>query len=523
MKSTASCVFRFLEKVESLHWERYVFWQNDFNSIRTALFSIANLLHDSNENSGEAISKMARICLRPWLSGPRSFDQSLTDELDEIDKFGITSNRWGSDVMSLYVSATRSAEKLKSIENPLQKSFIEELSRIVHSGYSFSIYCRNNQLEWFKPIMQKITGGNAVDHMFVHTVAQYRKMEPVEFLFRVGPLKTSGYSCTPDAFISAPRFKNLIQFVWCGCNDDSDFGFDPSSPSSSEENALGHRIRKNFRLHKIGKNENEEINRIEIPDEFQKSGVESGAMPAWLVTLPSNQGILYRPRQQVLSFEINTGRFERRTPFETLQPGMFIIQTDFESVDLGGSMKAGDYARAWKEKLKHEHKIDTDGFEKKLVDKGLILRKLPDSIKRWYSCVESILPAPGEMKHFDILINTLHECGLNSEVTNKSLSDEWKNLAWKEIKQARGEAISEGFQEVEMIEEQIQIILSQQHEKIIEDAKKENIFRLQISENNGLCGEIKFYQILSIEDGYLIPDEKLNAIQELNTIETWRD
>ena len=127
------------------------------------------------------------------------------------------------------------------------------------------------------------------------------------------------------------------------------------------------------------------------------------------------------------------------------------------------------------------------------------------------------------MKHFDILINTLNECGLNSEMRNKSLFDEWKKLAWKEIKKARGEAISEGFQEVEMIEEQIQIILSQEHEKVIEDAKKADVFRIQISKNNGLCGELKFYRIHSIEDGYLIPDEKLDAIQELNTIESWRD
>ena len=141
MKPSASLIFKSLIDCESLKWERRVFWETNFNVTRKRLNSIFHLLQETDDDSGESISRMARACLRPWLSVPRQFDQSLTDEVGEIDKSGISSGRWGSDVKSLYDEALTAAKKLKDAENPLMNSLLEEMSKIVRSGStSFRIY-----------------------------------------------------------------------------------------------------------------------------------------------------------------------------------------------------------------------------------------------------------------------------------------------------------------------------------------------------------------------------------------------
>ena len=523
MKPSASLIFKSLIDCESLKWERRVFWETNFNVTRKRLNSIFHLLQETDDDSGESISRMARACLRPWLSVPRQFDQSLTDEVGEIDKSGISSGRWGSDVKSLYDEALTAAKKLKDAENPLMNSLLEEMSKIVRSGStSFRIYCRTNEREWYGPIIRQVTENNPEDRMFIHTVAQYRKMDPVDVLFKVGPLKSSGYSSVPDALLNAPRFGKLLQFVWCGCDDDTDFGFDPASPIDQQDTALGHRITRSLEKYEIGNSPHEQIHFEELPDEFRTDSIESGARPAWLVTISGKLGILYRPRQQILSFDMSSG-IDHRTTFETLQAGMFIIRPYYEDVDVGTSRSMGVYARAWKQKLHEEYESNREELVKILTEKGLIQKALSDSIKRWCSSIESILPAPGEYNHFIILLDALHEKGFPKEEIEKYNWGKWKRDAWVENRRAHGTAISEGFQKMEMIEGEMERILGQHSDEIREKAGNCDCFEIPIPEQNGLSGKLMFHRILSTVDGYRVGDEKIDLIQELNIIEQWRD
>lgn len=522
MKPSASLIFKSLMDYKSLKWERRVFWEKNFISVRKSLSSISHLLQMADDDSGEPISRLARQCLRPWLSAPMHFDQSLTDEVVEIDKYGISLGRWGGDVKLLYDEALTAAKKLQDGENPLINSLLEEMSKIVRCGStSFRIYCRTNEREWFGPIIRQVTENDPEDHMFIHTAAQYRKMDPVDALLKVGPLRSSGYACVPDALLNAPRFGKLLQFVWCGCEDDPDFGFDPASPINQQESALGHRIKKDLVEYKIGNGSDDQIHTDELPDEFSTGSKASGGRPAWLVTISGKQGILYRPRQQVLSFDMDSG-IDHRTPFETLQKGMYIIRPDYEDVDLGGSLSTGDFARAWKQKLQSEYESDPKALVGRLTAKGLIQIALGDSIQRWCSSLESILPAPGKDKHFIILLDVLSENGFPEKGMEKHTWDRWKNHAWKEIQRTRGEAISEGFQKNEMIEGEMERILGASLNAIRKKAEEGYNFSIPIPEMNGFSGKFMFHRILSIEDGFRVVDEKLDSIQELNIIEQWR-
>ena len=66
-------------------------------------------------------------------------------------------------------------------------------------------------------------------------------MSPCDALVKCGPLRARGWGSAPDALLNAPRFGTLVQVVWFGSDDNSDFGFDPVLPAKDLSTAGGAR------------------------------------------------------------------------------------------------------------------------------------------------------------------------------------------------------------------------------------------------------------------------------------------
>jgi hypothetical protein len=127
-----------------------------------------------------------------------------------------------------------------------------------------------------------------------------------------------------------------------------------------------------------------------------------------------------------------------------------------------------------------------------------------------------VIHAPQKRKHFQILVDALaiaaHPVG----------GVDWWQLAWNEIRHSRGEAIQGGMHEHEIVEEQLIEILRPMLPQIRGEAATKPTFGFALPEASGLHGNVLFFKVVSIEEGFIIPGTELRLVHDLNTVEQWR-
>jgi hypothetical protein len=368
---------------------------------------------------------------------------------------------------------------------------------------------------------------------FLHSVKDYREAEPFDVLVKVGPLRSRGWGAVPDAILTAPRFSTLVQIVWSGCGDEPDFGYDPVAAASRLTAATGVRphdtgISWIFRLTRSGHDMNGSPEYIPNEDEFQVFRTlndNRDKRPATLIQIDENHGIFYPPHSQVLSFDPAPDAQEsltRRLPGETLVDGMFIVRHMLGDVQ-PGELRAehGHYSQIWKACLVAELRRDTQSLLSRLSQAGLDLVHLRAAVGNWSKPPTTVIHAPQQWKHFEILVRVL---GVNFEASHFSGQQRapgWQR-AWNEVQRSRGEAIQAGVQEQEIIDEQLLAILNRLLPDIRREAEKDEGFLLSIPAGEELNGLVLFHKVCSIERGFLVPHTALKCVCELNTVEQWR-
>jgi len=48
------------------------------------------------------------------------------------------------------------------------------------------------------------------------------------------------------------------------------------------------------------------------------------------------------------------------------------------------------------------------------------------------------------------------------------------------------------------------------------------VFQIELPNGKPLQGQVRFYRVRSIEDGFLVPETLLKVISDLDTVEQWR-
>jgi len=540
MPVAASQVFDFIEQQATVAIERHEIGSTAFGALRRSLRKIVVTLRDSDTQDALDISDRLRALLSEWLTVPVPFDSSMLDTLREL--LGATEgvqSRWGLDIRTLYELALCAAAELPSIENPVREAIRLAIREQRSLGQTLKVYCSRRARLHFESVLVPTEDPPLLEIAFLHSVRDYRETAPFDVLIKVGPLRARGWSSAPDALLTAPRFRKLLQIVWSGCSDEPDFGYDPVSPPTDSQGASGSTAATNSGSRR---------GQIIWTTRLVRSGQDTGALPgdaaeldelrvfremiqqrekrtATLVQVDEEHAILYPPHSLVLSFDPDPASREpidRRMPSETLFEGMYLIRPLVDDVDFGGvRAEHGHYSQIWKSKLKLEWRANAAGLIARLRTAGLNLQHLSSAIQHWCKPPSTVIHAPQQMKHFEVLLRVLEVDGDAPNNRNQK-TPLWK-LAWNEVRRSRGEAIQFGVQEQEIVEEQLLNILRKLVPQIRERAMTGGGFHLAIPPGSGITGDLLFLRVSGIEEGFRVPETDLKVVRELSMVDQWRD
>jgi hypothetical protein len=530
---TASEVFAFLDRHRTGEIERHVISSAYFGVLRRSTRAIATKLSEGDDDDGRDLCERLRVLLSEWLTVPVPFDQAITASLQFLGDPQAVETRWGREFRAEYETALEAAEIVALDDNPVRVRIRTLIREVRAQGQTFRIYCHRRARTHFESIVTAPDDLPLAPECFLSSVVEYREAPPFDVLIKVGPLRSRGWGSAPDALLNAPRFARLVQVVWIGCADEEDFGFDPvAAPApavggGADQVAAGLRATWTTQIVSIGDDPHDATGAGSIDELklFQRQGSGAEMRRATLIQIDDEHGILYPPQSQVASFDAATpgeASIGYRLPGETLGEGMFVLWAFLGDADLGG-LQAGDghYSRIWKERLRDELRRDAAGLVRRLSEAGIALQHLSSRVRRWWRPPSTVIHAPQQRRHFEILVSVLgidHDATASSSVRRRP----WWQYAWNEIGQSRGEAIQTGMQEHEIVDEQLFAILVELLPEIRSNAAAHEPFQIEIPPGRPLAGAVRFYPVRNIEEGFLVPDTVLKTVCDLDTIEQWR-
>ena len=542
MPVAASQVFEFLERQKVGTVERHEIASAAFGMLRRSLRQMALKLCDSDDQEALRVSNRLRVLLCEWLTVPIPFDISMLSSVEDL-LGGVEAlhQRWGSDLGELYETALRAAEDLPSLENPVREKLRRVILELQSQERTFKIYCHRRARPHFESLFASGEHYEFSESAFLHSLRDYCETRPFDVLIKVGPLRIRGWGSAPDALLTAPRFGTLFQIVWSGCSDDPDFGYDPVSPptvapTTAEAGPVAatstHRgpMEWNTRVTRSGEDPGTVLGYVSEDDElrvFKGKHQSCDKHPATLVQVDEEYGILYPPHSKVLSFDTNQAADERtslRIPGETLFEGMFLIMPRVDDVDLGGvRAEHGHYSQLWRTRLEQEWRANASDLIARLHSTGLTLVHLNAAIRHWCKPPGTVIHAPQQMKHFEILLRVLGIGGTGNDTPSQIRPTLLWQLAWNEVRRSRGEAIQTGVQEQEIIEAQQLVILRKLMPQILDKALVDTSFHVAIPVGNDMKGGFLFHKVWGVEENFRAPETELRVDQELNQIDQWRD
>jgi hypothetical protein len=539
MPASATHIFEFLQNRPSFSNERHELSLAEFGVLRRSLRSIVVNLRDGGDQEGSEISERLRNHLSEWLTVPIKFDETM---LSALQSFGAPSDveaRWGRDIRVQFDSALQAAQTLQSIDNPVRARLQTVIRELRNTGRIFKIYCHPRARQHFESLLLLPDDAPLELNAFMHSVRDYHEANTFDTLIKVGPLRSWGWGAAPDAIKTAPRFGSLIQIVWAGCSDEPSFGYDPVAPCTdgttpspmrgSDSSANGSPILWTPCRIQIGNDDDSVVSQGPMEDEFQvfdRLNQIGQKRRATLVHVDDSQGILYPPLCKVISFDSNPSTREpiaRRLPGDTLLDGMYLIRPILADLDLGGvRAEHGHYSQTWKTRLRQQLQTDAPGLVARLRAAGINLVHLLAAVETWCGPPTTVIHAPQQIKHFEMLIQVL---GLNGDATNVARRKgrlPWWQIAWNEIRHSRGEAIQAGVYQQEIVEEQLMVVLEDLLPQIYEKAATNAGFHLHIPDGRDLKGGVLFFRVAAVEEGFLVPETELKIVCDLDTIEQWR-
>jgi hypothetical protein len=200
---------------------------------------------------------------------------------------------------------------------------------------------------------------------------------------------------------------------------------------------------------------------------------------------------------------------------------MYFIAPHVDDVDLGATHSEGSLSVIWKTRLHEVWLSDREAFVSRLLAGGIRLENVSAAIERWSKPSTNVIHAPQYARNFEILIHALEISNLDEDAPKHRNATFWRR-AWEEIKRSRGEAIQAGFQEHEIVEEELLLILANLLPKIRELAATEERFTLGTPASSDIRGAFEFHRVCGVEEGFRAPHNQLRAILPLDVIEQWR-
>lgn len=527
MSVTATQIFAFLDAHPRCSMIRHEVWSSDFAQLRRDLQKIAFGFLDSEDAGGLDLARRLRAVISGWLTMPVQFNSAVIEAITILGAAEGFERQWGRDLRLAYESAQAAAGRLTLAESPTRCELGTVLRQLKAGHTSFRIYCHRRAAEHFESLTLEAAERELCAADFLHSGEDFRMAAPFDVLVKFGPLRSRGWGSLPDAVLSAPRFQELVQVVWSGCGDEPDFGYDPASGSDGVPADRAHPSwDRSSRLVTNGEHapEPDQVppDELKLFATFRAGGGE--LRKSILIQLDDDYGMLLGRHARVLSLdpEAASEGVEHRAACLSLVQRRYLIRPVVADPDLGETnVGDGRYSRIWKEALRGRFELDPDGLCRNLRNAGISLLGLSNCIQHWCRPASTVIHAPQQRRHFEILIN---ELGMNADADGGGArpgATFWK-AAWREIAHSRGEAIQSGMTEHEVIEEQVIGMLSSLKAEVRQGLKAGRSFDIAIPPGHALEGTIRFLRIVALDEGYEAPDHILGTIFELKELEQWR-
>lgn len=538
---SATQIFESLASNGTVYAERHEVVSGLFSNLRRSLRNMARIYHDADDlEANEALSYVQRN-ISEWLTVPVAFDEAFFERLKLLGMPELIGRRWGAEMAYQYRAALDAAQRLTGMVNPLAALVGERIRLLQVNHIDFRVFCHRAAVPAFNDVIAASGGYSLSSAEFLHSWRDYRECAPFEILIKIGPLRAHGWGAVPDAISTAPRFKRLLQFVWSGCNDEPEFGYDPVTSSaistarlsrdevSSSASQLFPLSWKKI-VHRSEQATDVMLEPLPDEDEFQmfREFREINAREnrqAILIQINEEHGILIPPLARVLCFEPRRPDEQcigYRIAGDSLTEGSFMIRSTLQG-EGGETLKAqhGRFSQIWKSRLRKRLQEDPVHLIRELNAAGLDLTRLDSALHHWTKPPTTVIHAPQQKRHFEILVRVLEANFAPVAPAHFRGKPLWI-FAWQEICNSRGEAIHAGVINHAQEEERLVEVLLALVSDIRNRAVGGSSFTLPLPDSCAIAGIAFFDRVVAIEDGFRGPDQKFRVVQELSEVEQWR-
>lgn len=500
---------------------------------RKSLIVIFNQLDRSDEHQSMISGKIWSV-VSVLLTSVSDFHLILPDATEQIFTSQKTvKENWGYEIWANYNRAVSIAYSLISKPNPLLVETLNCIKSLKNDGRSFAIFYPK---KWIPVLLEsfKSAGIDPSSIKFISSVAEYRDSEFVDTIIKIGPMRTNGWSRTPDSLLTSPKCNTIIQIAWQKCPDESLHGNDPIVPVSRLQPG---RIQSKI-VDWVITNEpiyadwetpiqppTIEASAIVLSDDLSTLSVASKDFrSAVLLSLDADYGLLNAPAGKIIIYNTNqiidTCCGVRSAA--TVEPSSFIVIVGEYTTSDDSDKTTGldNYSNIWKSTLQKENEAAPIAFIQKLEQNGLDLSELRSALRHWVRPTSTVIHAPQRREHFEIICRVL---GLTELVNHRGKEMPLWRAAWSEITISRGEAIQAGMESSEKLESIVLDGLRKFNHTINQEIGDSSKFNLHIpyGEEGGYL-PIILHKVLEVESGYRAPGSELRKILQLDYIQQWQ-
>ncbi len=491
---------------------------NLIKTIRFLLRSIYSMLIEAESN--ESITSAFRLELLRLQSSLLPPSVELLKECD-LSSFERNKARLGNDFANSCNLLDKTIRAFSDNESPFIKKLLEVVLLELQNNCSLAelkIWCHKREQQTYIDLFYS-ENIYLTDKNFISSLAEYRKSDLFKTLIRLGPLRTNGWSKTPSAIITAPRYKKLIRLLWSHSLDEEFFGVEPviGSPNFMDRfKRSEHKSVESIQLDSI--NNFNSISYTVDDDDFKFLGDRPPARlqnncTCILIEFPENIGVLLALGSNQLIFDDK--RVFSYKNAKNIQSGDYLLFNDIKA-DFGSNnltTKRYKLAALWKDILKEKYHQDSQRLINKLKISGINLHNLDNAIKRWMQIDNEVISAPKSKLHFELLLKEIL-IGSNIEI-------KWQQ-AWADIHGSRVNAILSGRIEHSIVNDQLLEELKKNKQSIFEKCIHGDFFREKLNQKSGLSGAISFFPVIDISTGFKAPQEKLENRRPISELELYR-
>ncbi len=501
--------------VSELQYQSIKVQSNLVSLIRSYIRRIYSELHEADENHlwlDNLRLALLKLQTSPVLLQSQLLDHSGFGDIEKIKKV------WGPDFSETYQSLSTAIIFLNENESPLMIELAKSVSESieVYGIDRIRIWAHRNETSDYLDVLHS-KGVFLSEKNFIYSLPEYRKSNSFDVLYRMGPLRSEGWSKIPKAIISAPRYKKLIQVMWSESFNESDFGIDPvirgidyfDNFITIEKSSL---YDVNIDFFYGSEHVDDEDDLVFLSERVLK---RMGKTPCILIEFSEKKGVLVTPKSQQLIFD----RDNKDLPFSyksanAIESENILLLYEVKA-DLGlssSSVELGKLAPLWKSALKQMYKTNYGYLMQRMKEVGIDLLDRDRAAKEWFKVVEGeVIHGPQSKGHFKALIESVLLPGC--------LGGAGWAQAWQEIQYSRGEAIQYGRIENATVNEELLSFLKLKFD--FENVLQTGEISMTLSDGV-LTGIVNFYQVVDMTTGFLAPDEVMGDTYDIDTFDKYR-